>query len=193
MTREEFEKQLVEFETLVRKRLTAIINITIANRGNRDQELAFRQFIDKIQRHRKGLLRELSRVARQGQKARYFNATYSMDSQLRSMSKKEEIQTRARLRYHRIKAPVVYDIGSGPEEGKVLNISDDEILLKTAEEVPTDQGIKISISGKEARGKALRSSHTTDGNIETEVKLESPSSELLEKLKRQTLSTDKDS
>ncbi|MCD6569559.1 MAG: hypothetical protein J7L53_02530 [Deltaproteobacteria bacterium] len=192
MTREEFEKTLVEFEALIRKRLPAIINITLANKGNQEQELAFRQFIDKIQRHRKNLLKELNRVARQEQKVRYFNASYNMDSQLRSMNKKEALQRQARLKYHRIEAPVVYDTGSGQKQGKALNISDDEILLKTAEKIPANQEIKISISGKDARGKALWSTSTTDGSIETGIRLVNIPSELLQELKKHIESLDKD-
>ena len=184
MNREEFEKELQSFEEQVRKRLPSMINISLANKGNREQETAFRHFLETLQRQRKVLLRYISRVARPTQRVRYFNTTYNMDSQLRSMTNRDTFREHLKFRHHRMETPVVYDIGVGPEPGEILNVSEDRLLIKTREKVHVDQELKVSISGKSARGKALWSITQDDGVVETGVRLMEISSELMDELNK---------
>ena len=184
MNREAFEQVLREFETAIRKRLPSMINIYLANRGNREQETAFNHFVETLQRQKKVLLIDVSRVARAEQRIRYFNAVYNMDSQLRSMDNKDAHQKHMKFRRHRINHPVVYDIGEGPETGDLLNIDENGILLKTAEKISPDHEVKLSVSGKIARGKAVWSISDSSGRAETGVKLMGTSDDFLKEMKR---------
>ncbi|MGC9324646.1 MAG: hypothetical protein ACP5G0_07860 [Desulfomonilia bacterium] len=184
MTREEFEIALREFETQIRRRLPSMINVYLANRGNREQEAAFTFLMESLNRQRKMLHRDLPKVARQEQKTRFFNAVYTMDSQFRSMHNKESLQQQMKLRRHRIHAPAVYDIGTGPEEGDILNVNEDGVLLKTAEKVSVDREVRLSVSGKNARGKAIWSISCPSGEVETGVKLIDISEEFLDEIKK---------
>ncbi|MBN2297563.1 MAG: hypothetical protein JXM72_03160 [Deltaproteobacteria bacterium] len=185
MNREEFEHSLKEFEITIRKRLPSMINIYLANRGNREQETAFNHLVETLQRQKKVLLKDVSKVARHEQKVRYFNAMYNMDSQLRSMNNKDAHQKHMKFRHHRISAPLVYDIGEGPETGDLLNVSEDGILLKTMEKISADHEVKMSVSGKTARGKAMWSITDSSGQAETGVKLMETSEDFLKELKKQ--------
>ncbi len=185
MTREDFERALKDFETAVRKRLPAMINIYLANRGNREQETAFNHLVETLQRQRKVLLKDVSRGARHEQKIRYFNAVYNMDSQLRSMSNKDTLQRHMKFRRHRISAPVVYDVGDGPSTGDLLNVDENGILLKTTQKVSLDREVKISLAGKNARGKAIWSISDAGGTAETGVKLMDAPEDFLRELKNQ--------
>lgn len=184
MNREAFELALKEFETTIKKRLPSMINIYLSNRGNREQEVAFNHLVETLQRQRKELLRHVSRVARAEQKVRYFNAVYNLDSQLRSMTNKDAHQKHMKFRRHRISAPVVYDTGEGPKAGDLLNIDGDGILLKTAEKISADREVKVSVSGKVARGKALWSIPDNTGGAETGVKLVESPDEFMKELDR---------
>lgn len=183
MNKEEFQKVLKDFEFQIRKRLPAMINSYLANRGNREYETAFDHLIDTLQRTRKELLKHLSKVARQEEKLRYFNAVYNLDSQLRSMGNKETYQKHLRFRRRRLAAPVVYDIGGGPEQGDLLNIAEEGALLKTAEKISVDREIRITIDGKQARGKAMWSLADESGNVETGVRFLEVSEDFLKEIK----------
>jgi len=185
MNREEFEHSLKEFEMSIRKRLPSMINIFLANRGNREQETAFNHLVDTLQRQRKVLLKDVSKVARQEQKIRYFNAIYNMDSQLRSMNNKDAHQKHMKFRRHRLSAPVIYDIGEGPETGDLLNVSEDAVLMKTSEKISADHEVTMSVSGKIARGKAIWSITDSSGSAETGVKLMETSEDFLKELRKQ--------
>ncbi|HHO74871.1 MAG TPA: hypothetical protein ENN05_00380 [Deltaproteobacteria bacterium] len=185
MNREEFEHSLKEFEISIRKRLPSMINIFLANRGNREQETAFNHLVDTLQRQRKVLLKDVSKVARQEQKIRYFNAIYNMDSQLRSMNNKDAHQKHMKFRRHRLSAPVIYDIGEGPETGDLLNVSEDAVLMKTSEKISADHEVTMSVSGKIARGKAIWSITDSSGSAETGVKLMETSEDFLKELRKQ--------
>ncbi len=185
MNREAFEQALREFETAIRKRLPSMINIYLANRGNREQETAFNHLVEMLQRQRKVLLKDVSRVARAAQKIRYFNAAYNMDSQLRSMNNKDARQRHMKFRRHRMNTPVVYDIGEGPETADLLNIDENGILLKTPDKISADHEVKVSVSGKMARGKAVWSIPDGSGYAETGVKLMETSDDFLKELKKQ--------
>lgn len=184
MTREEFEWALKDFETQVKKKLPSMINTYLANRGNREFEAAYTHLVETLQRQRKTLLKDLSKVAKLEQKIRYFNAIYNMDSQLRSMGNRDALKQQMKLRQRRIHAPVVYDIGGGPEEGDLLNVQDEGILLGTAEKVSPDHEVKVSIAGKKARGKAMWSIPDDSGQVETGVRLLNPSDDFLEEVKK---------
>ncbi len=184
MTREEFEWALKDFETQVKKKLPSMINTYLANRGNREFEAAYTHLVETLQRQRKTLLKDLSKVAKLEQKIRYFNAIYNMDSQLRSMGNRDALKQQMKLRQRRIHAPVVYDIGGGPEEGDLLNVQDEGILLGTAEKVSPDHEVKVSIAGKKARGKAMWSIPDNSGQVETGVRLLNPSDDFLEEVKK---------
>lgn len=171
MSREEFEKALKDFEVQIRKRLPSMINGCLVNKGNREVEAAFDHLLNMLWKTRKELIKDLSKVARHEQKIRYFNAIYNMDSQLRSMSNKDALLKHLKFRRHRMSAPVVYDIGKGPENGDVLNIDEDGILIATREKVQPDQEVRVTVSGKKARGKALWSLLDESGRAETGVKL----------------------
>lgn len=184
MTREEFESILKDFEVQIKKRLPSMINTYLANKGNREYEAAFTHLKDTLLRTKKNLLKDVSRVARHEQKIRYFNAIYNMDSQLRSMGNKDAHQQHLKLRQHRISAPVIYDIGDGPEDGNLLNADDKGLLLKTLEKVAVDKEVRVSVSGKKARGKAIWSLVDPSGNVETGIKLMEASDEFLKEVKQ---------
>jgi len=182
MNRQEFEKALKVFETEVKKRLPSMINITLANRGSREHEFAFRQFIEGLERQRRALLKAVTKVARHAQKLRFMNAGYNMDSQLRSMEGKEAFKRHMRTRHKTIEAPVLYDAGSGPKEGRILNITDDGMLLKTSDKIAPNQELKVSLSGKDAKAKAVWSLTTDDGGSETELRLIDVAKDLIKEL-----------
>jgi hypothetical protein len=184
MTREEFEISLKEFESQIKKKLPSMINSYLINRGNREFEAAFTHLVETLGRQRKNLLKDLTKVARLEQKTRYFNATNNMDSQLRSMGNRDALKQQAKLRQHRVHAPLVYDLGAGPEEGDLLNADDAGVLLETMEKVSIDHEVRINLAGKKARGKAMWSIPDETGRMETGVKLLNPSEDFLEELKK---------
>lgn len=184
MNREEFERSLKEFESQVKKKLPSMINSYLANRDNREFERAFTHLVEMLDKHRKSLLKDLSKVAKLDQKTRYFNAVYNMDSQLRSMGNRDALKTQMKLKRHRLHAPVVYDLGAGPEEGELLNADEAGVLLETSEKVSLDHEVKISIDGKNARGKAMWSIPDEAGRVETGVKLVNPSEDFLEEVRK---------
>ncbi len=172
MDRHELENALKDFEMQVRKRLPSMINITLANRGSREHEFNFRQFIETLKKKRRTLMKESSKIGRHEQKTRFLNASYSMDSQLKSMEGKEAFKKRVRMRHRRLEAPVVYDAGSGPKVGKVLSVQDDSMLLETLENVPLNKEINIKVSGRDTRGRVVRSLPSADKQVrEIEIKL----------------------
>ena len=171
MDRHELEKALKDFEMQVRKRLPSMINITLANRGSREHEFNFRQFVETLERKRRMLMKESSKIGRHEQKTRFLNASYSMDSQLKGMEGKEAFRRRVRLRHRKIEAPVEYDAGSGPKKAKVLNVMDDSMLIETTEKVPLNREINISVSGKDTKGRVVRSLTMGKDTCELEVKL----------------------
>jgi hypothetical protein len=184
MTREEFEISLKEFESQIKKKLPSMINSYLMNRGNREFETAFTHLVETLGRQRKNLLKDLTKVARLEQKTRYFNATNNMDSQLRSMGNRDALKQQTKLRQHRVHAPLVYDLGAGPEAGDLLNADDLGLLLETTEKVPIDHEVRINLAGKKARGKAMWSIPDETGRMETGVKLLNPSEDFLEELKK---------
>jgi len=184
MTREEFEISLKEFESQIKKKLPSMINSYLINRGNREFEAAFTHLVETLGRQRKNLLKDLTKVARLEQKTRYFNATNNMDSQLRSMGNRDALKQQAKLRQHRVHAPLVYDLGAGPEEGDLLNADDAGVLLETMEKVSIDHEVRINLAGKKARGKAMWSIPDDSGQVETGVRLLNPSDDFLEEVKK---------
>jgi hypothetical protein len=184
MTREEFEISLKEFESQIKKKLPSMINSYLMNRGNREFEAAFTHLVETLGRQRKNLLKDLTKVARLEQKTRYFNATNNMDSQLRSMGNRDALKQQTKLRQHRIHAPLVYDLGAGPEDGDLLNADEVGVLLETMEKVSIDHEVRINLAGKKARGKAMWSIPDETGRMETGVKLLNPSEDFLEELKK---------
>ena len=184
MTREEFEISLKEFESQIKKKLPSMINSYLMNRGNREFEAAFTHLVETLGRQRKNLMKDLTKVARLEQKTRYFNATNNMDSQLRSMGNRDALKQQTKLRQHRVHAPLVYDLGAGPEEGDLLNADDAGVLLETMEKVSIDHEVRINLAGKKARGKAMWSIPDETGRMETGVKLLNPSEDFLEELKK---------
>ncbi len=184
MTREEFEISLKEFESQIKKKLPSMINSYLINRGNREFEAAFTHLVETLGRQRKNLLKDLTKVARLEQKTRYFNATNNMDSQLRSMGNRDALKQQAKLRQHRVHAPLVYDLGAGPEEGDLLNADDAGVLLETMEKGSIDHVVRINLAGKKARGKAMWSIPDETGRMETGVKLLNPSEDFMEEIKK---------
>jgi hypothetical protein len=184
MTREEFESSLKEFESQIKRKLPSMINSYLMNRGNREFETAFTHLVETLGRQRKNLLKDLTKVAKLTQKTRYFNATNNMDSQLRSMGNRDALKQQTNLRKHRVHAPLVYDLGTGPEEGELLNADDAGILLETTEKVSIDHEVRINLAGKKARGKAMWSIPEETGRMETGIKLFNPSEDFLEELKK---------
>ena len=184
MTREEFEIALKDFESQVKKKLPSMINSYLMNKGNREFEAAYTHLIETMNRQRKALLKDLTKVARIEQKTRYFNAIYNMDSQLRSMGNRDALKQQAKLRHHRVHTPVVYDLGTGPEEGDLLNADDAGLLLETSEKVSIDHEVRINLAGKKARGKAMWSIPDDSGHMETGVKLLNASDEFMKELKK---------
>ena len=183
MTREEFETMLKDFELQIKKRLPSMINTCLANKGNREYEAAFKHLLDTLQRQRKELLKNVSKVARHEQKIKYFNTIYNMDSQLRSMDNKDAFQQHLKFRRHKTAVPVVYDIGLGPEDGNLLNADDENLLLKTREKVRSDKDVKISLDGKTARGKAVWSIKDASGSVEPGVKIIEATDDFLKEIK----------
>ncbi|HQI79927.1 MAG TPA: hypothetical protein PLR71_00075 [Deltaproteobacteria bacterium] len=184
MNREEFERALKDFEALIKKKLPSMINTYLANRGNREFEAAFTHLVETLERNRKALLKDLSRVAKLEQRIRYFNATNNMDSQLRSMGNRDAIKRQMKLRRHRVHAPVVYDVGSGPEDGGLLNVDDTGLLLETSEKVSIDHEVRVVLDGKKARGKAMWSIPDEAGRVETGVKLMNPPEEFMQEARK---------
>jgi hypothetical protein len=184
MTREEFEISLKEFESQIKKKLPSMINSYLINRGNREFETSFTHLLETLGRQRKNLLRDLSKVAKLEQKTRYFNAANNMDSQLRSMGNRDALKQQNKLRHHRVHAPLVYDLGSGPEEGGLLNADDVGVLLMTSEKVSIDHEVKLDLSGKKARGKAMWSLPDETGRMETGVKLINAPDDFMDELKK---------
>jgi len=184
MTREEFEITLREFESQIKKKLPSMINSYLMNRGNREFEAAFTHLVETLGRQRKNLLKDLTKVARLEQKTRYFNATYNMDSQLRSMGNRDALKQQTKLRQHRVHAPLIYDLGAGPEDGDLLNADDAGILLETTEKVSIDHEVRINLAGKKARGKAMWSIPDETGRMETGVKLLNPTEDFMDELKK---------
>jgi len=184
MTREEFEISLKEFESQLKKKLPSMINSFLINRGNREFEAAFTHLIETLNRQRKALLKDLTKVAKLDQKTRYFNAIYNMDSQLRSMGNRDALKQQTKLRQHRVHASLVYDLGTGPEEGDLLNADDAGVLLETTEKVSIDHEVRINLSGKKARGKAMWSIPDDTGRMETGVRLVNPSDDFMEEVKK---------
>jgi hypothetical protein len=184
MTREEFEISLKEFESQIKKKLPSMINSYLINRGNREFETSFTHLLETLGRQRKNLLRDLSKVAKLEQKTRYFNAANNMDSQLRSMGNRDALKQQNKLRHHRVHAPLVYDLGSGPEEGGLLNADDAGVLLMTSEKVSIDHEVKLDLSGKKARGKAMWSLPDETGRMETGVKLINAPDDFMDELKK---------
>jgi hypothetical protein len=184
MNREEFEHSLKEFESQVKKKLPSMINSYLVNRGNREFEAAFTHLVEMLDKHRKTLLKDLSKVAKLEQRNRYFNAAYNLDSQLRSMGNRDALKQQMMLRRHRIHAPLVYDIGTGPEEGELLNADEIGLLLETSEKVAIDHEVRINLDGKKARGKAMWSIPDEAGRMETGIKLMNPSEAFLEEVKK---------
>jgi hypothetical protein len=184
MTREEYEISLKEFESLIKKKLPSMINSYLINRGNREFEAAFTHLIDTLNRQRKTLLKDLTKAAKLEQKTRYFIAIYNMDSQLRSMGNRDALKQQTQLRQHRVHAPLVYDLGTGPEDGDLLNADDAGVLLETTEKVSIDHEVRINLSGKKARGKAMWSIPDDTGRMETGVRLLNPSDDFMEEVKK---------
>ncbi len=174
-----------DFEVLVKKRLPSMINTCLVNQGNREYEASFKHLIDTLNRQRKVLLKELTKVARHEQKIKYFNTIYNMDSQLRSMDNKGVFQKHLKFRHHRMSAPVVYDIGEGPEKGDLLNADGEGLLLKTREKVTPDKEVRVSVSGKQARGKAVWSIKDAHGIVETGVKITEMSDDFMSEVRHQ--------
>lgn len=183
MTREEFEAMLKDFEIQVKKRLPSSINTCLVNKGNREYEASFKHLLATLQKQRKELLKNVSKVAKHEQKIKYFNTIYNMDSQLRSMEHKDSYQQHLKFRHRRTDAPVVYDIGFGPEEGNLLNVDDENLLLKTHEKVPSNKEMSISISGKTAHAKAMWSIQDVSGEVETGVKITDAPDEFFKEIK----------
>lgn len=183
MTREEFERSLVDFETKVKKRLPSVIGSYLANRNNRDFESAFTYLVESLERQRKLLLRDLGKVARLDQKTRYFNAVTSLDAQLRSMGNRGALMDQMRLRQHRTRVPVTYDIGRGPERGDILNAEGLGIVIETAEKVGLEGDIVLELKGKKAKGKAMWSIPEDTGRAQTGVRLVSPPDDFVEEVR----------
>jgi hypothetical protein len=100
------------------------------------------------------------------------------------MGNRDALKQQAKLRQHRVHAPLVYDLGAGPEEGDLLNADDAGVLLETMEKVSIDHEVRINLAGKKARGKAMWSIPDETGRMETGVKLLNPSEDFLEEIKK---------
>ncbi|MEA2102467.1 MAG: hypothetical protein U9P80_07820 [Thermodesulfobacteriota bacterium] len=184
MERDEFEKALMDFEMKVRKRLPSMINISLGGQGGREQEISFKYFLETLERQRKLLMREQSKGVRSSQRMRFLNTCYNMDSQLKSMNNRDVHQRHLKLRHHRLNVPVVYDVGEGPEQGRLLNMTDDGVLLSTREQMHIDQELHLSVSGERGKAKTLWSMSTQEGQVETELRLVDASPDLMDKLKK---------
>jgi len=184
MNREEFETALKDFEMQVKKKLPSMINSYLVNKGNREYEASFNHLIDTLQRLKKTLLKDVSKAARHEQKLRFFNTVYNMDSQLRSMDNKASLQRHLKFRHHRVSAPIVYDIGEGPEDGDLLNLDQEGLLLKTQEKVSVDREVRVTVSGKKASGKAVWSLVDDSGSIETGIRLTEAPKDFVKEIKK---------
>ncbi len=171
MNAQEFENALRDFELNVQKRMPSMVNIYLANRGVREHETNFNHFIENLKRQRAQILKDVPRVAKPAQRIRYFNTVYNMDSQLRSMGNRDALKDRLKKRRHTMETPVNYDIGQGPEPGTLVNVFDEGVLLKTSHKVAPDHEVVVMIAGTQARGKALWSIPSDNGNVETGIKL----------------------
>jgi hypothetical protein len=187
MEKEEFEKALVEFEKLVRKKLPAMINMTMAAKGNRELQNNFNYFIETLKRMRTSITRELERVARPAQRMRFFNTINTMESLLRAMYGRNTIQERLKQKQHKINEHVTYNSGQGSVDGEILNVFKDGILLKTSEKMSVDKEIDVKLGdGRNVQGKVIWSITEEDGSVETGVKLNEVTSKLDSKLHRLT-------
>lgn len=185
MEKEEFEKALVEFEKLVRKKLPAMINMTIAAKGNRELQNNFNYFIETLKRMRTSITRELEKVARPAQRMRFFNTVNTMESLLRAMYGRNTIQERLKQKQHKIHEQVTYNAGQGSIDGEILNIFEEGVLLKTFEKMPLEKEINITLGdGRNVHGKVIWSVPEEDGSVETGVKLNEVSGNLDDKLHR---------
>ena len=183
MEKEEFEKALVEFEKLVRKKLPAMINMTMASKGNRELQNNFNFFIESLKRMRTSITRELERVARPAQRMRFFNTINTMESLLRAMYGRNSIQERLKQKQHKIHEHVTYNSGQGSVDGEILNVFEDGVLLKTFEKMPLEKEIDVTLSdGRNVHGKVIWSIIEDDGSVETGVKLNEAFSNLDGKL-----------
>jgi hypothetical protein len=185
MEKEEFEKTLVEFEKLVRKKLPAMINMTIATKGNREMQNNFNYFIETLKRMRTSITRELEKVARPAQRMRFFNTVNTMESLLRAMYGRNNIQERLKQKQHKIHEHVTYSSGQGLVDSELLNVFEDGVLLKTFEKMPLEKEINITLGdGRNVHGKVIWSIPEKDGSIETGVKLNEVSGKLDDELNR---------
>jgi hypothetical protein len=183
MEKEEFEKALVEFEKLVRKKLPAMINMTIATKGNREMQNNFNYFIETLKRMRTTITRELEKVARPAQRMRFFNTANTMESLLRAMYGRNSIQERLKQKQHKIHEQVTYNSGQGSIESEILNVFEDGVLLKTFEKMSLEREIDITLGdGRNVHGKVIWSIPEEDGSVETGVKLNEYPSKLDNKL-----------
>jgi hypothetical protein len=177
----------VEFEKLVRKKLPAMINMTMAAKGNRELQNNFNYFIETLKRMRTSITRELEKVARPAQRMRFFNTVNTMESLLRAMYGRSSIQERLKQKQHKINEHVTYNSGQGSVDGEILNVFKDGILLKTSEKMPVDKEIDVTLGdGRNVQGKVIWSITEEDGSVETGVKLNEVTSKLDSKLHRLT-------
>jgi hypothetical protein len=185
MEKEEFEKALLEFEKLVRKKLPAVINMSLATKGNLEMQNNLFFFIETLKRIRTSISRDLERVARPAQRMRFFNTINTMESLLRAMSGRNSIQERIKQKQHKIHEHVTYNSGQGSVDGEILNVFEDGILLKTLEKMPLEKDIDVTLGdGRNIHGRVIWSITENDGSIETGVKLNEVSSTLDEELHR---------
>ncbi len=183
MEKEEFEKSLVEFEKLVRKKLPAMINMAMAARGNREIQSNFNFFIETLKRERNSINRDIERVARPAQRMRFFNTINTMESLLRAMQGRNTIQERLRQKQHTIHEHITYNSGRGAVDGELLNVFQDGLLLKTSERMAVDKEIELILDdGRNVHGKVIWSIPEGDGSVETGVKINDVSSKLDDEL-----------
>jgi hypothetical protein len=183
MDKDEFEKTLVEFEKLVRKKLPAMINMAMAARGNREIQSNFNFFIETLKRERNAINRDIERVARPAQRMRFFNTINTMESLLRAMQGRNTIQERLRQKQHTLHEHITYNSGQGAVDGELLNVFHDGLLLKTSEKMAVDKEIELILDdGRNMHGKVIWSIPEDDGSVETGVKLNDVSSKLDDEL-----------
>ncbi len=183
MEKDEFEKTLVEFEKLVRKKLPAMINMAMAARGNREIQSNFNFFIETLKRERNTINRDIERVARPAQRMRFFNTINTMESLLRAMQGRNTIQERLRQKQHKIHEHITYNSGQGAFDGELLNVFQDGFLLKTSEKMSVDKEIELILDdGRNVHGKVIWSIPEGDGSVETGVKINDVSSKLDDEL-----------
>jgi hypothetical protein len=108
-----------------------------------------------------------------------------MESMLRAMSGRNSIQDRLKQKQHKIHEHAAYNAGQDQEDGEILNVFDDGVLMKTHEKLPVDRDLDIILDdGKHVHGKVIWSVKETDGSVETGIKLDNVTSELDEELHR---------